>query len=149
MTQRPARRSRKDGERNTVGPRIDEPRIEQMDGRPVLTFERKPVIQPTLERLLSALNVTYSAEVRPGGASSVCTERDHRLIRFREGRHVGLDGVVRDLRLLMCADCETVCVRDITVDRLPGLRSGRLMPRRRNLILGWYTGARPRQRVYL
>lgn len=156
MTPRPVRRSREDGESNTVPARITEPRIVHVDGHPVLVFERPTPIPATLDGLLAHLRVTFRAEIRPTGARRSCevpdvvggVARDHRLVRFREGRHIGLDGVVRDLRLLMCADCETVCVRDISIDRMERLPTGRLAARRRDSVIGWYTGARPNQRTY-
>jgi len=132
-------------------------RIETVDGRKVLVFDPPSPLPPTLEGLLRGLYVTFRADVRPGGAARSCEvpedrgngrPEDHRLVPFREGRHVGRDGVFRYLRLLMCVDCETVCVRDVSVDRLDGLRTGRLSPRRRDTVLGWYTGARRNQRIY-
>lgn len=128
-----------------------------IDGQPVLVFEPPSPLPTTLMGLLAHLRVTFRADVRPTGARKSCEvpeieggiPRDHRLVRFREGRHLGLDGIVRDLRLLMCADCETVCVRDISVDRLERLPTGVLAPRRRDSVIGWYTGARPNQRVYV
>ncbi len=61
---------------------------------------------------------------------------------------MGSDGVTRQLRLMACQDCGAVQVRDVSVDTLPGLSSGRHAPRRRDHIIGWYAGARPRQRQY-
>jgi hypothetical protein len=125
-------------------------RVVVIEGRRVLMVDRTPPIPPTLDRLLATMVVTHSADVRPGGARSICLgEQDHRLRIFREGRHVGLDGVVRDLRLLMCADCESVCVRDVTRDTLSRLPTGRQPLKRRDHVIGWYSGARPGQRVYL
>jgi hypothetical protein len=124
-----------------------EPRVMVIEGRRVLVTDRTPPIPGTLDRLLAEMVVTLAADVRPMGARAVCLAEVHRLQVFREGRHVGRDGVVRDLRLLMCADCESVCVRDISRDRLAGLSISRL-PRRRDHVIGWYTGARPSQRVY-
>lgn len=156
MSPRPVRRASGDGV-SSVRSGIAEPRIATIDGRKVLVFDRPSPLPPTLSGLLAQLRVTARWDVRPTGARASCevpevvggVPRDHRLVRFREGRHVGLDGAVRDLRLLMCADCETVCVRDVSIDWLAGLRAGRLLPRRRDHVLGWYTGARPRQRVYM
>lgn len=155
MTPRPVRRPTEDGV-PTVPARITEPRIVQINGRPVMVFEPPSPLPPSLLELLGRLRVTFKADVRPQGARRRCEEpeieggipRDHRLVRFREGRHLGRDGIVRDLRLLMCADCEAVCVRDVSVDRIDRLPGGRLANRRRDVVLGWYTGARPNQRVY-
>jgi len=124
------------------------PRVMVIEGRRVLVTDRTPPIPGTLDRLLAEMVVTLAADVRPMGARAVCLAEVHRLQVFREGRHVGRDGVVRDLRLLMCADCESVCVRDVSVDRLAGLRTGSRLPRRRDHVLGWYSGARANQRRF-
>lgn len=121
-----------------------------MEGVPVLVLERKPPLQPSLDRLLAALaSVTVREDIRPAGASIRCErDRTHRFGVLREGRHVGLDGVVRDLRIQMCRDCGAACVRDISYDRLDGLPVGRRGPRRRDLVLGWYSGKRRAGREY-
>ncbi len=121
-----------------------------MEGQRVLVVARKPPIQPTLDKLLAAMTGVVVYDVRVGGTSRSCEVlRTHRFEVFREGRHVGLDGVVRDLRLLMCADCAAVCVRDVSLDRLAGLPTGGRGSARRDLVLGWYSGARRNQRTYL
>lgn len=126
-----------------------EARVMVIEGRRVLVTDRTPPIPGTLDVLLAEMRVTLAADVKPSGTRSVCiSDQDHRLRVFREGRHVGRDGVVRDLRLLMCADCESVCVRDISRDRLAGLSISRL-PRRRDHVIGWYSGSRPANRVYV
>lgn len=123
--------------------------FETIEGQRTLVVERNPPLQPKLDQLLGALyGLTFREDIRPGGTSAACDARDHRFLRFREGRHLGLDGVVRDLRLLMCADCGAVCVRDISFDRLPGLSTGRRGPIRKDHVLGWYTGARRKGRQY-
>lgn len=120
-----------------------------VDGQKTIVVERTPPLQQKLDRLLAALTrVCDYGDVRPTGARAACEMRQHRFLRFREGRHVGLDGVVRDLALQMCADCGAVCVRDQSIDRLPGLSPGRGGPARRDLILGWYSGARRNRREY-
>ena len=110
------------------------------------------MLQPTLDRLLGAMYMlTRREDIRPAGAASQCEQlRTHRFGVLREGRHVGLDGLVRDLRVEMCRDCGACCVRDISFDdmRAHGLRPGRQGLRRRDEILGWYTGARRRQREF-
>lgn len=125
----------------------DIPPTEIIEGQRVIVLEGPP-LPPNLGRLLAEMRVTFRADVRPGGASSICAQRDHRLARFREGRHVGPDGMVRDLRLLMCQDCEAVCVRDVSVQFAADQGRSSLQPRRKDEVLGWYTGARPNQRVY-
>jgi hypothetical protein len=129
--------------------RVVEPRVTMIEGRTVLIVERRPPLQATLEGLRRAMHVYFESRLTRSGARKTClSEQDHRLVRFLEGRHTGLDGIVRDLRLFMCADCEAVCVRDVSQDRLARLPTGSQPLRRRNHILGWYTGARPRQREY-
>ncbi len=120
-----------------------------IEGRKTLVVERKPPLQQKLDRLLGAMTLvrTYG-DFSPAGARASCEMRQHRFLNFRDGRHVGLDGVVRDLRLQMCADCGAVCVRDISVDRLDGLPVGRRGPARRDRVIGWYSGARRNRREY-
>lgn len=128
---------------------VAEPRVATIEGRRTLIVERRPPLQPKLNALLSHLKLTTRIDVVPTGARAQCDrDREHRFLLFREGRHVGLDGVVRDLRLRMCGDCAAVEVRDVSPDQLAGLRTGRGGPRRRDQVIGWYSGARPRQREY-
>lgn len=121
-----------------------EPRLAQIEGQQTLVVERRPPLQPKLDGLLGALfHVRVSKDIRPAGARASCeADREHRFDVLREGRHVGFDGVVRDLRVQMCIDCGAACVRDITHDRLPGLPTGSQPARRRDLVLGWYSGKR-------
>lgn len=126
-----------------------EPRVTVIEGRRTLIVERRPPLPPTLDALRRSMAVAWETTITRRGARTACvSEQDHRLFRFLEGRHAGTDGVVRDLRLFMCADCEAVQVRDVTTDRLSRLPTGRLPLRRRDQIVGWYTGSRPRQREY-
>lgn len=124
--------------------------VQTIEGRPTLVVKRTPPLPPSLDRLLAALSpVTFRADIRPAGARVACeTLREHRFARLREGRHVGLDAVIRDLRVLMCQDCGAVQVRDVSIDTLPGLRAGRAGPARRDMVIGWYSGARRNQREY-
>lgn len=120
-----------------------------IEGQRVLAVTRTPPLPPTLDRLLAAMRVTYRSDLVIRGTRPVClSEQAHRLHLFVEGRHLGTDGVARDLRLFMCLDCSAVGVRDISLDRMPGLPAGRKGPARRDAILGWYSGARPGQRQY-
>ena len=126
-----------------------EPRRTTIEGRPVLVFEHPNRLPPTLAALRREMRVTFELPLRRfGGAAAACAGQEHRLIRFLEGVYLGRDAVIRRLRCLICQDCEAVCVRDITLDRMPGLSAGRLAPRRRDVVIGWYTGARPGQREY-
>lgn len=141
-----------------------EPHTETIEGQRTLVVERKPPLPQKLDGLLAAIpNPTYRDDIRPRGAAKSCERRDHRFKRFREGRSVGTDGVVRDLALQMCADCGAVIVRDVSYDSLPGaaparpirltdLRTGetRVAPTRlrKSDVLGWYSGARRNRREY-
>lgn len=139
---------------------MTESRVITIEGRRVRVIERNPPIAPTLELMLEggrgpdgrywpALRViTRGRPLALAGATADCLREDHRMTGWVEGFASCSDGITRHLRLVVCADCGAVCVRDITIDSLPGLPSGRLAPRRRDDILGWYTGARPRQRTY-
>ncbi len=125
--------------------------LEMIEGKKTLrTPDNRPPLQPSLDRLLSAIYmVTAREDIRPRGASIRCeAERIHRFGTLREGRHVGLDGIVRDLRIEMCRDCGAACVRDVSYDRLDGLPVGRRGPRRRDNVIGWYSGARRASREY-
>lgn len=123
--------------------------VQTIEGQRTLVIERKPPLQPTLDRLLANLSlVTVREDIRPTGTAAHCEQRDHRFGTLREGRHVGLDGVVRDLRIQMCHDCGACCVRDISRDRLAGLPTGRRGPARKDHVLGWYSGARRNRREY-
>lgn len=127
------------------------PRSEVIEGRKTLVVENRPPLPQKMPDLLSAMErsgVTYRADFQPAGARAACEMRQHRFQRFREGPNVGLDGVVRHLRLEMCADCGAVCVRDQSIDRLAGLPTGRKGPARRDLVIGWYSGARRNRREY-
>lgn len=150
------------------------PRRMVIAGRTVLVSSRPKPIPPTLQLLIdggrdtrgvvhSPIRVSVRDALRLGGAAASCLASsngdpvvDHRLRRWLEGFHVGTDGVVRYLSLHACADCGAVCVRDRSFDSLGDLSgdptdersAGRRPLRRRDLILGWYAGARPRQRVY-
>lgn len=133
-----------------VAARVVEPRVTTIEGRKVLIVDRRPPLQATLEALRRAMQVSWETTLTRSGARNACvSEQDHRLVRFLEGRHVGVDGVVRQLSLSMCADCEAVCVRDVSVDRLARLPTGSQPLRRRDHVLGWYTGNRRGNRVYV
>lgn len=136
-----------------------EPRRLRIDGQTVLVIERTPPLPPTLELLLSggrdpsgrrwnALRVSARSPLRLSGARAACLDETHRLAPWLDGFHMGSDGIARTLRLLACLDCGAVCVRDESFDTLSDLPRGRLPLRRRDHILGWYSGARPRNRVY-
>jgi hypothetical protein len=124
-------------------------RRDVIEGRPTLVVQRTPPLPQKLDGLLGSLtHVTYRDDIRPGGTARSCELRNHRFARFREGTHIGTDGIVRDVALRMCVDCGAVEVRDTSYDRLPGLPTGRKGPARRDELLGWYSGARRNQREY-
>lgn len=130
-----------------------------------------------LVRAMAAFGFSYSADIRPAGTRPACdAARTHRFARFREGRWWNhreflvrteyADGVRRVpagllmLALEMCQDCGAVSVRDVTIEpwagakpaQLTNLRTGavRTAPAvaRRNILLGWYSGARRAGREY-
>jgi hypothetical protein len=133
-----------------MGVRSPEPRLATIEGQQTLVVPRTPPLQQKLDQLLTAMfHVTFRADIKPRGARAACeAARDHRFKTIREGRHWGLDAVLRDLRVQMCADCGAVCVRDVSYDRFDTARVARQGPRRRDMILGWYSGARRNRREY-
>lgn len=130
---------------------IAPPRRMQIEGQPALVVETTPPIPQRLDALLAAMfSITKREDIVLGGATASCEQlRTHRFGILREGRHLGLDRELRDLRVEQCRDCGAVCVRDITFDRISGLPVGRRGPLRRDHILGWYSGSRRSNRVYL
>ena len=123
--------------------RTSPPRVVTIEGRRTLVVERRPPLPAYLPDLLRSLRVY---PLRITGWRSSCSDQDHRLVPFADGRHRCTDGVVRDLRLRMCSHCESVEVRDVSVDRVPGLGVVRLT--RKDHVIGWYSGARRNQRQY-
>jgi hypothetical protein len=138
---------------------LAEPRVTTIEGRRVLVVERTRVLPDQLAVLLNGgrdgtgrlwppLRVAFRRRLTLGGARSECLSEDHRFTDWLEGFHNGSDGLVRYLHLDVCADCGAVCVRDASVDTLPGLPAARRAPRRKSNVIGWYSGARPGQRQY-
>ena len=124
------------------------PRVEMIEGQKVLVVERKPPLQPSLDRLLAAMSPTIRNDIRPAGARIECEAyNQHRWGLLAEGRHVGTDAELREISVRMCLDCGSVCVRDISWDRLPGLPRGATLLRK-DTILGWYSGQRRNARTY-
>lgn len=126
-----------------------------IEGQTVLVIEPPKVLPGTLDLLLRHLvNVTYRVDPVLGGTATHCDERTHRLALFRRGRLFAPQGELLDLELDMCIDCGAVKVRDVSRDSISHHVDGRLRnaprlaPRRRNETLGWYTGARRRNREY-
>ncbi len=103
-----------------------------------------PVVLPArLDDLLRLLRdgLVYPVPVR--GAASSCTGYEtHDLRLWITGTYSG-----RSMRLNKCADCETVEVRDVSLDA--AIAGARLAPRPLNRLLGWYTGSSPNRRRIL
>lgn len=144
-----------------------DPRIAVIEGRRALIVERHPPLPPSLTLLLeggrgpdgrywSRLTVTARQPLNLGGAAASCLRDDHRLSWWLDGLHTGSDGMTRSLRLNACSDCGAVQVRDVSFDDLTShdplgrgvVASARRPPRRKSLVIGWYSGARPNQRTY-
>lgn len=124
-----------------------EPRIVEIGGQRALVVVRRPPLPQTLDRLLAEMRIAFRSPVLIRGWRAACSEQDHRMLLLAEGTHTGTDGVRRSLRLLQCQDCESVAVRDVSWDALPGLRHrGPLL--RRDRVIGWYSGARRNRRQY-
>ena len=101
-------------------------------------------LPPRLDALLTQLRVLSSSPIPRLGARRACTDADHAFRPWLTGVRAGVE-----LRLSACIFCETVEVRDISLDLIPGLSSGRRAPGRRSDVLGWYSGRRPAGRQYL
>lgn len=106
--------------------------------------------------LLELLTTQQHWPVVPRGTREQCTQEEHDLRPLRVAmwhsapaalRRQALHGLVQ-LALTMCAYCGAVEVRDVSYHALAGLGAGRLAPRRRSDVLGWYAGKRPMGRIY-
>ena len=102
-----------------------------------------PIVLPAnLDALLRLIGsgLVYPVPVR--GATTACTANEtHDMQLWITGTYSG-----RDLRLLKCADCQAVEVRDVSLDLAIG--DARLPRRPLNRLLGWYSGRRPGGRTY-
>lgn len=122
----------------------DAPRFVIVDGRMAMVVPpRPPIIPRTLDLLLGALRNVTRNPVIVGGASIDCGDGRHRLALWLSGTYGALA-----LRLFVCLDCETVEVRDVSLDSIVGAPQGRQGPKRGNELLGWYSGRRPNGRRY-
>ena len=102
-----------------------------------------PILPSNLDALLRLIGngLVYQVPVR--GASPNCTDREtHDLRLWITGMYSG-----RSLRLLKCADCEAVEVRDVSLDANIG--GSRLARRPLNRLLGYYTGKARASRIHL
>jgi hypothetical protein len=122
--------------------------IETIEGQRTLVVPNAPPLPQKLQVLLTTMKVHKMNRIVPSGASSLCKARSHPFVKFVQGSHRGLDGVQRDLLLEMCPHCGAVCVRDISFDGMPELPTGGHAPKRRDHIIGWYSGSRPNGREY-
>lgn len=114
------------------------------DGVRAIRVESSSPLPPSLEILLRHLLVTAKHPYIARGTRRACTDEQHDYSPWLAGVYAGLD-----IRLARCAWCGTVEVRDVSLDLLPGLVPGRGGPRRRDDVLGWYSGSRPDGRTYL
>lgn len=115
------------------------------DGVTAQVVDTSAGLPHSLPALLAQLRVVReTGAVLPVGARLACTAGEHDLQPFREGVWRA-----KELRLSLCTYCGAVEVRDVSLDLLPGVSTGRNQPRRRSAILGWYSGSRPKGRVYM
>jgi hypothetical protein len=114
-------------------------------------------VRCTCRPLMAQLTTHRQWPVVPRGTREACTQEEHDLQPLRLATWPtapaalaaeALAGRV-DLTLTMCAYCGVVEVRDVSYHVLPGAMRGRLEPRRRSDVLGWYSGKRPAGRVYV
>lgn len=159
-----------------------EARVETIEGQRTLVVENEHGLPRSLDELLrqmSGFRFTYKADVTLAGTRTSCEVlREHRFVRFREGRWFArkpltirggtapdakrtIPAGVLNLALTMCADCGAVCVRDVTVEMWAGASPARLVNLAtgdvrtapavlpRNVVLGWYSGKRRAAREYL
>lgn len=102
--------------------------------------------------LLRSLQVTRQSQPRVRGVRRDCLEAEHQREHWLSGRFAGLD-----LVLTVCVFCWCVEVRDVSfsilIDQAPDGRTLRLTPRgkarRKDDVLGLYSGRRPSGRVHL
>lgn len=107
-----------------------------------MTIAPPPILPAHLDALLRLISngLVYPLPVR--GATADCVAREaHDMQLWVTGTYGG-----RSLRLNKCSDCESVEVRDVSLDENIG--GSRLARRPLNRLLGWYTGKRARGRTY-
>lgn len=146
---------------------MNEPRVAVIDGVRAMVIDRTPPIAPTLalmlnggrdekQRLWKPLRVVIRDPLRIAGSptaaclasSNGSVNDNHNLSNWLAGFADCSDGATRYLVLQACTDCGAVCIRDRSFDSLDGLSTGRRPLRRRDHVIGWYTGARRNSRVY-
>ena len=100
-----------------------------------------PILPSNLDALLRLISSGLVYQVPVRGAVADCIAREtHDMRLWVTGTYSG-----RSLRLNKCADCESVEVRDVSLDANLG---SRLAARPLNRLLGWYTGRRQAGRTF-
>ena len=102
-----------------------------------------PILPAHLDALLRFIRsgLVYPVPVR--GATTACTGHEtHDWRLWITGTYSGCD-----IRLNKCANCDSVEVRDVSLDLNIGGSS--LARRPLNRLLGWYTGRRPANRTFI
>lgn len=123
-----------------------EPRFERIaDGVVAQVIEPSFRLPPRLDAMLARTIVTAEFPMRVVGARIACRDAEHDFGRpWIRGVFAGLE-----VKLSRCPYCGTVEVRDVSVDVLEGMGPSTLDPRRRDVVIGWYTGRRAGGRQYL
>lgn len=101
-----------------------------------------PILPARLDALLRLISdgLEYPVPVR-GAAADCIAHQAHDMRQWVTGTYSG-----RSLRLNKCADCESVEVRDVSLD--DNIGGSRLSRRPLNRLLGWYSGKARAGRVY-
>lgn len=101
-----------------------------------------PILPSNLDALLRLISSGLVYQVPLRGATTACTATEtHDMQLWITGTYSG-----RSLRLNKCADCESVEVRDVSLDASIG--NAKLARRPLNRLLGFYSGRRPAGRIY-
>ena len=101
-----------------------------------------PILPSNLDALLRLIGSGLVYPVLIRGATTACTaDQSHDMQLWITGTYSG-----RSLRLNKCAGCESVEVRDVSLDASIG--NAKLARRPLNRLLGWYSGRRPAGRTY-
>lgn len=127
-------------------------------------FQPAPsVLPPSLGMFLRLMVARQRWQLPALGYRPDCGEGHHRLAKWLQGVYG-----TREVLVSRCLDCETVEVRDVSLDRgqsfVDDTSTSLVRPphveavvsrlpigaalRRRNLLLGWYSGKRAAGRVY-
>ena len=101
-----------------------------------------PILPSNLDALLRLISSGLVYQVPVRGAAADCIAREtHDWRLWITGSLSG-----RSVRLNKCADCESVEVRDVSLDANIG--GSRLSRRSLNRLLGWYSGKARAGRIY-